>query len=382
MAEHHDSYQGQHRLWHVLADPASDRRIKLSEPREGVLWFDRRCFRAEEPLLAELAGLGMTHIPAVHPADGGDPRSEQPLYVQDFVDGTSLADVAPQGTPLTARHLDDIEDRFRQLAAVDMDDVRTERTCAEGERARNLDTGTFFGALIAFTRERAHLEHRERYGPLFDALGVPRDALGPGSRLANETKALAPRPFCLLHGDLHRANFIVDRTDGRLWTIDWELAMLGDPLYDLATHLHLMRYPAPQEREMKDRWLRATSSVLPGADTGWREDLPRYLAYKRAQSVFTDVVRQAQKLATAGPDGRATLLEATARTVHTLLRQAADVLDPAYVPEPADVVAAYRRHVLSAAPAPPAAADGPRDGAATRRGGRGAASPRARSGSG
>ncbi|CAM5643364.1 hypothetical protein SGRIM128S_09667 [Streptomyces griseomycini] len=34
--------------------------------------------------------------------------------------------------------------------------------------------------------------------------------------------------------------FIVD-PQGGLWVIDWELAMIGDPLYDLATHLHLMR---------------------------------------------------------------------------------------------------------------------------------------------
>jgi aminoglycoside phosphotransferase (APT) family kinase protein len=351
MTGHDHTYQGQHRFWHVLTDPLSDRRIKLAEPRDGVLWFDRRCFAAEEPLLAELAGLGMTRIPGVYEkGTGASEPLERRLLVQDFVEGTTLAEVSARGTSVTAAHLDDIEDRFRQLASVRAADVRTERTCTEHQRAKDGDTRTFLSTLIAFTHREGYRRHRGTYGPLFRALGVPRVPLAPRSPLVREAAHLTSRPFCLLHGDLHRANFIVAASDQRLWTIDWELAMLGDPVYDLATHLYLMQYPAAQEQEVQERWCRAVTSVLPGADAGWREDLPRYLAYKRAQSVFTDVVRHAQKLLSAGPAQRRVRLKETGETVHALLRRAADVLRPAHVPDPEDVATAYRTHVLGTAP--------------------------------
>ncbi|EST21675.1 hypothetical protein N566_27245 [Streptomycetaceae bacterium MP113-05] len=360
MAEHFHTYEGQHRLWRVFGSAPGRPHVKRSDPRADVVRFDRQCFPAEEPLLIELAGLGMTRIPAVRGAGrsgGPQPRSR---LVQDYIEGTTLAEVSPPGTPVASRHLRDIVERFRQLADVRVADVTTERTCSARHRAPDGDTGSFLATLLTFTRERGYDQRRARYGPLFDALAIPPTSLDSGSALYNEAKGLTPRPFCLLHGDLHRANFVVDHADGGLWTIDWELAMLGDPVYDLATHLHLMRYPEQQEAELTHRWHDAVARVLPGATDGWQQDLPHYLAYKRAQSVFTDVVRQAQKLEATAPEDLPVRLRDTAETVHALLRQAADVLRPARVPDPGDVAAAYREHVLGAppAPAPPSAGGG------------------------
>ena len=110
---------------------------------------------------------------------------------------------------------------------------------------------------------------------------------------------LRSRPFWLLHADLHRENFIVDQ-DGKLWVIDWELSMFGDALYDLATHLYLMRYPPTQERLMIQRWCGIVEEIRPGSSQGWCEDLPRLLDLKKAQSVFTDVIRVSQSLHAQG----------------------------------------------------------------------------------
>jgi hypothetical protein len=119
----------------------------------------------------------------------------------------------------------------------------------------------------------------------------------------------------LLHGDLHRKNFIVDR-DGVLWTIDWELALIGDPLYDLATHLHLMEYYPEQEEEMIGRWEKAVGDK--GA-AGARDDLPHYRAYKRVQSLCTDVIRASTRLVES-PD------EPGTEAAHTRLRGTAAVV--------------------------------------------------------
>jgi hypothetical protein len=54
------------------------------------------------------------------------------------------------------------------------------------------------------------------------------------TQLFNETQTLmSDRPLCLLHGDLNNHNIYLDgQTDVRL--IDWEDALVGDPLYELA----------------------------------------------------------------------------------------------------------------------------------------------------
>jgi Ser/Thr protein kinase RdoA (MazF antagonist) len=47
-----------------------------------------------------------------------------------------------------------------------------------------------------------------------------------------ETNPFRRSPF-LLHRDLRPANFLRD-SEGKIWIIDWERAILGDPLYDIA----------------------------------------------------------------------------------------------------------------------------------------------------
>jgi Ser/Thr protein kinase RdoA (MazF antagonist) len=43
------------------------------------------------------------------------------------------------------------------------------------------------------------------------------------------------RPGCLVHGDLRWANVLLERRDDRrrVWIVDWELACLGDPAWDV-----------------------------------------------------------------------------------------------------------------------------------------------------
>ncbi|HZG02160.1 MAG TPA: phosphotransferase [Streptomyces sp.] len=328
------AFQGHHRIWHVVPGPDGRGRVKLNEPRQGVLWFDRRCFRSEEELLVELNRRRMSYIPSARRLDGGGP------VVQDYIEGRVLTELSPVGTRIAGTHLAQIMRRFRELASVRAGDITAPRRCTPRERPGDRQSSAFLRTLIDFTHRHCYLKRLPEYGGLFERLRIPPDVLRPGSRLWSEAGELTPRPFCLIHGDLHRANFIVDAAD-RLWTIDWELAMIGDPLYDLATHLYLMGYPPSQEGEVVERWRAAVDAVLPGAGAAAGEDLPRYLAYKRVQSVYTDVVRQAQKLADTEPADREDQLRRTAKTVHRVLHRAADVLGLGAVPGPGEIEEAY-----------------------------------------
>ncbi|MEV1010787.1 aminoglycoside phosphotransferase family protein [Streptomyces sp. NPDC049881] len=373
--------RGNHRVWQVVraeGELAALGRLKAGRPRPGVHRFDPRCFGSEEDVLIELALLGMQRIAPVYQL--GSPDDD--LRVHGYIEGEALSVSRPPGTPLSGGELSQLAELSGRLATVPPSAMALVHRCPVVLRPRN--SREFLHGLIRFTRRRVYAVHRPAMEGLFTSLHIGPGVLGPSGPLSREASLLTDRPFCLLHGDLHRDNLIVAEADGLLWTIDWELALVGDPLYDLATHLHLMRYPPAQEPEVLARWARAVEASLPGASDGLARDLPRYLAYKRVQSVFTDVIRQAFLVRAAPPGQLDASLARAGEVVGAALRAAARMLGLGRVPGPSAVEGAYAawRAGLSGAPAPPPAATAPARRAATRRGGPSAASRRGRRGSG
>ncbi|MFD9589898.1 phosphotransferase [Streptomyces sp. NPDC059980] len=265
------------------AEGAGQVRWKCREPHPDLLWLDRRCFASEGQLLRSLEGR-IEGIPEL--IDAGTVR------LQRFVEGHTLGELHGSGTEVPEPLVRQLIALFRQLAAVRPGSLSAERTCLPEDRATEADSSGFLERLVLFTEERVYRRNLPRFAGLFHDLGLDDDSF---KKLRKQVAGLTERPFCLLHADLHRENFVVD-ADGRLWTIDWELATFGDPLYDLATHLHLVRYPADQERRVIQQWCEAVEGVTPGSSAGHADDLPKLLAYKRAQSVFTDVIRTALTL--------------------------------------------------------------------------------------
>ncbi|MEO3753467.1 aminoglycoside phosphotransferase family protein [Streptomyces sp. B6B3] len=328
--------RGNHRVWHILrptGDLAALGPLKAGRPRSGVHRFDPRCFDSEEDLLVELALLGVDRIPPVYRLGTED------LLVHGYIEGEVLSALRPPGAPLSDLHLDQLVERFGGLATIPPSALELVHSCPRPGRPRH--GGEFMHGLVRFTRRHVYAVHRPELHRLFAALRIDPGVLAADGVLARAADRLTDRPFCLLHGDLHRDNLIVAQTDGALWTIDWELAMLGDPVYDLATHLHLMRYPRAQEFRMVTRWAEMMDQRLPGAARGLDRDLPRYLAYKRVQSVFTDVIRQGFEVRRTPPARLPEQLARTARVVCSVLRAAAEPLGLGRMPSPRSVERAY-----------------------------------------
>ncbi|GAA3826190.1 phosphotransferase family protein [Streptomyces phyllanthi] len=304
-------------------------RWKCREPRENLLWFDRRCFDSEEHLLSELQER-IGNVPEVIQVSG--------IRLQRFIEGGTLGSLHPSGAPVPMGLFEQILGLFRQTVAVAPDTLLVKRRCESRDRAPEGDSAGFLDRLISFTEEQVYVRNSAEYETLFGDLGLDGDSF---KRLRKHVAGLRDRPFCLLHADLHRENLIVD-PDGRLWAIDWELAMLGDPLYDLATHLYLMRYPVDQERWMTRRWCQIVEEIRPGSSRGWREDLARLLDYKRAQSVFTDVIRTTQSLGT-GPRMERGRLRGASWKVWDVLSAGARPLGVESMPGLLEVEAALKR---------------------------------------
>ncbi|MFE2299399.1 phosphotransferase [Streptomyces sp. NPDC059445] len=347
--------QGYHHETYVFPLPgrtgeSEPARGKCREPRPGLLWFDRRCFASEEQLLRALQGR-IEGIPDLIQAGS--------VGLQRFIEGRTLGALYGSGSAIPPYLSGQIVSLFGQLARVKPDSLTAKRTCTAVYRAAEGDTDGFLERLILFTEEEVYQRNMPDFKGLFYDLGLDGASFG---KLREHVSGLTRRPFCLLHADLHRENFVVDGA-GRLWTIDWELAMFGDPLYDLATHLYLMRYPEDQEDLMIERWCETVEGVAAGSSAGWKADLPKLRAYKRAQSVFTDVIRTALSLegevrTVAGSlpaaADRDLLAEAGTR-IRKVLGAAAEPLGIA-VPDPEGVAAALRNWLKER---PSATAPGP-----------------------
>jgi len=105
----------------------------------------------------------------------------------------------------------------------------------------------------------------------------------------------------MLHTDVHRKNMILAR--GQTYLIDWELALWGDPVYDLAVHLHKMGYSPSEHEAMQAAWLAA----VPGsASENWEPDLHAYLTHERVKSAIVDTIRYTKIITSGHPSAQFT----------------------------------------------------------------------------
>ncbi|MFF4271196.1 phosphotransferase family protein [Streptomyces sp. NPDC001536] len=211
--------------------------------------------------------------------------------LQAYLAGQALAEETPKG-PIGRPRLEALADIFARLAALPEEVLPP----LPADWPVDRDSTGFLHRLADFTEERVHQANRLRFGRLFDAVGVPYDAIG---RFKSFWPELTPRPFALLHTDIHRANVVVTPLDagGKLCVIDWELALYGDPLHDLATHLVRMDYDDHERELMIGLWSDAMRRMdRADATKGMDRDLVGYLDFEYVQSIYPDVMRAALAL--------------------------------------------------------------------------------------
>ncbi|MEU6540621.1 aminoglycoside phosphotransferase family protein [Streptomyces sp. NPDC047000] len=132
-------------------------------------------------------------------------------------------------------------------------------------------------------------------------LGLP-DADRLADILARHT--VRERKPALLHGDLNPWN-LVRRTDHLALTIiDWEMALVGDPLYDLVRHMHL----TPTRPEIRTRMFTRWERGLDLAHTAdWRQDWRVYRWLETVRSAYVDLDRLATGTGLDAPNVRRAL---------------------------------------------------------------------------
>ena len=208
--------------------------------------------------------------------------TDPPFQVHEFVPGVRLDELAPRGTSMPQALLTDVANFFDILWRAPHDELSMpSHWPASG------DTSGLFDRLVGHVQD-VYDATRGEYGALFHAIGVPPEPL---TEVRARKSTLSPRQFALIHCDVHRKNCVVN--EQTLWYLDWELALIGDPVYDLAVHLHKMTYP-PDDEESLLMALAARSDTSLG--DGWEPDLAIYRWFERLKSVLVDTVRYSQQV--------------------------------------------------------------------------------------
>ncbi|MBT2542433.1 aminoglycoside phosphotransferase family protein [Streptomyces sp. ISL-44] len=288
-----------------------------SEAMDLALW----------PEAEVLAAIG-PHVPSAPRLlyTGRDPD----FQIHEFIAGRRMDELAPDGKPLPDPVLKAVEGFFFDLLRVPVSAV----PAIPRDWPQDADTGGFAERLLALVRT---IRHRgdEGISGLYDELGVPED---PCSLLGDRARGMAERAFRLLHADIHRKNMILTE-GGRVAFLDWELALWGDPVYDLADHLHKMAYLPGERRAVTEGWERSAPEEC---RTRWRADLDYYIAYEAVKSAVVDTVRWGRRIAGTEDAGER----------HTLCLELAGKLAAARVhwsaaapsvPEPRQIAAAVDR---------------------------------------
>ncbi|WP_328439955.1 aminoglycoside phosphotransferase family protein [Streptomyces sp. NBC_00444] len=116
-------------------------------------------------------------------------------------------------------------------------------------------------------------------------LGLPG---ADGLRQLLSRHRVTDRRPALLHGDLNPWNLVRRDDSLALTIIDWEMAVVGDPLYDLVRHMHL----TPTRPEIRDRMFRLWERLLPSEYTDdWRKDWRVYRWIEIVRSAYIDLDR-------------------------------------------------------------------------------------------
>jgi aminoglycoside phosphotransferase (APT) family kinase protein len=252
-----------------------------------------------EPELLAAIGPCVTHAQRLIHAS----RSPE-FQIHEFITGDLLEDISPLGRPVSPVVLRDVVQLFSELVSIPLDQLPELPDGWPGDG----DTPAFASRLSEVALA-IHKQFRLGHSHLLDDLGIPPDPLIP---FADRWSGLRSRPFRLVHSDIHRKNIILQQNKGRAVFIDWQLALWGDPLYDLASHVHKMAYPPNQREAVVRGWVEAVPAEC---SAGWEADLETYLAHERVKSAFVDAVRYTQQYSAmaAEPGSRRALIDRLAR---------------------------------------------------------------------
>lgn len=190
-------------------------------------------------------------------------------FVEEYIDGTLLDDIYTDYSNIDKVVIDDIINNIVGLIRIDFQSLSK---YSKWDNVRG-----FFEYQILNTEEIWN-EYNTSYDVFYNLLGINKSTIFKLKQLSK--KINFNRPLCLIHGDRHKNNMI--KKDNQVYYIDWELSCVGDLAYDIAFHIHQMKY---SEADLK-YFLLNLEKRLPYEYKSAINDINIYLCFITMRSVI------------------------------------------------------------------------------------------------
>lgn len=190
-------------------------------------------------------------------------------FVEEYIDGTLLDDIYTDYSNIDKIVIDDIINNIVGLIRINFQSLSK---YSKWDNVRG-----FFEYQILNTEEIWN-EYNTSYDVFYNLLGINKSTIFKLKQLSK--KINFNRPLCLIHGDRHKNNMI--KKGNQVYYIDWELGCVGDLAYDIAFHIHQMKY---SEADLK-YFLLNLEKRLPYEYKSAINDINIYLCFITMRSVI------------------------------------------------------------------------------------------------
>ena len=190
-------------------------------------------------------------------------------FIEEYIDGTLLDDIYSDYNDIDKVVIDDIINNIVLLTKINSQSLF--------KYSKWDNVKEFFEYQILNT-EKIWNEYSTKYDAFYKLLGISKFTLHKLEQLTNRINF--NRSLCLIHGDRHKNNMI--KKDNKIYYIDWELGCIGDLAYDIAFHIHQMKY---SEADLK-YFLINLEKKLPDEYKSVIYDINRYLCFITMRSVI------------------------------------------------------------------------------------------------
>ena len=190
-------------------------------------------------------------------------------FVEEYIDGTLLDDIYTDYSNIDKVVIDDIINNIVGLIRIDFQSL--------SKYSKWNNVRGFFEYQILNTEEIWN-EYNTSYDVFYNLLGINKSTIFKLKQLSK--KINFNRPLCLIHGDRHKNNMI--KKGNQVYYIDWELGCVGDLAYDIAFHIHQMKY---SEADLK-YFLLNLEKRLPYEYKSAINDINIYLCFITMRSVI------------------------------------------------------------------------------------------------
>ena len=190
-------------------------------------------------------------------------------FIEEYIDGILLDSLYNDYEKMAKEDLDSIIDNIVKLISINDSNLNKYITWN--------NVSEFFKLQVDNT-ESIWKIYKNKYYSLYNLLNINDSIILKLRKLTNVINS--NRPLCLIHGDRHKNNMI--KKDNTLFFIDWDLSCVGDLAYDIAFHIHQMKY----NQEDLEYFLLNLNNKLPNEYKPILNDINNYLCFITVRSVI------------------------------------------------------------------------------------------------